>query len=67
MQSTLRKSIHVERVFGNFFLHIRQEKIKTTENPDGTLAPETPEIKANTADLDLKKDTDIGMSDLKKP
>jgi ubiquinol-cytochrome c reductase cytochrome b subunit len=44
-----------------------EEKIKTTENPDGTLVPETPEIKANTADLDLKKDTDIGMSDLKKP
>ena len=44
-----------------------EEKIKTTENPDGTLAPETPEIKANNADLDLKKDTDIGMSDLKKP
>ena len=41
--------------------------IKTTENPDGTLAPETPEIKANNADLDLKRDTDIGMSDLKKP
>ena len=44
-----------------------EEKIKTTENPDGTLAPDAPEIKANTADLDLKKDTDIGMSDLKKP
>ena len=44
-----------------------EEKIKTTENPDGTLAPETPEIKAKTADLDLKRDTDIGMSDLKKP
>ena len=44
-----------------------EEKIKTTENPDGTLAPETPEIKANNADLDLKKDTDIGMSELKKP
>ena len=44
-----------------------EEKIKTTENPDGTLAPETPEIKANNADLDLKRDTDIGMSDLKKP
>ena len=44
-----------------------EEKIKTTENPEGTLTPETPEIKANTADLDLKKDTDIGMSDLKKP
>ena len=38
-----------------------EEKIKTTENPDA------PEIKANNADLDLKKDTDIGMSDLKKP
>ena len=44
-----------------------EEKIKTTENPDGTLTPDAPEIKANTADLDLKKDTDIGMSDLKKP
>ena len=31
------------------------------------LAPDAPEIKAKTADLDLKKDTDIGMSDLKKP
>ena len=44
-----------------------EEKIKTTENPDATTAPDAPEIKANTADLDLKKDTDIGMSDLKKP
>ena len=28
---------------------------------------EPDEIKANTADLDLKKDTNSGMSDLKKP
>jgi hypothetical protein len=27
----IRKSIHIERVFGNFFLQIRQVKIKTTE------------------------------------
>jgi len=27
----IRKSIHVERVFGNFFLHIKQEKIKDPE------------------------------------
>ena len=44
-----------------------EEKIKTTENPDATVSPDAPEIKANNADLDLKKDTDIGMSDLKKP
>ena len=44
-----------------------EEKIKTTENPNSTAAPDAPEIKANTADLDLKKDTDLGMSDLKKP
>jgi hypothetical protein len=44
-----------------------EEKIKTTENPNATVAPDAPEIKANTADLDLKKDTDLGMSDLKKP
>ena len=44
-----------------------EEKIKTTENPDSTVSPDTPEIKANNADLDLEKDTDIGMSDLKKP
>jgi hypothetical protein len=37
-----------------------EEKIKTTKNPDA------PEIKTNTADLDLKKDTDTGISDLKK-
>ena len=36
-------------------------------NPDATVSPDAPEIKANNADLDLKKDTDIGMSDLKKP
>jgi len=44
-----------------------EEKIKTTENPNATVAPDASEIKANTADLDLKKDTDLGMSDLKKP
>ena len=44
-----------------------EEKIKTTENPNATAAPDTPEIKANTADLNLKKETDLGMSDLKKP
>ena len=44
-----------------------EEKIKTTENPDATVSPDAPEIKANNADFDLKKDTDIGMSDLKKP
>ena len=44
-----------------------EEKIKTTENPDSTVSPDAPEIKANNADLGLKKDTDIGMSDLKKP
>ena len=44
-----------------------EQKIKTTENPDSSLKPEAPEIKANNADLGLNKDTDIGMSDLKKP
>jgi len=44
-----------------------EEKIKTTENPNATASPDAPEIKANSADLDLKKDTDLGMSDLKKP
>ena len=42
-----------------------EEKIKTTENPDVNVSPDAPEIKANNADL--KKDADIGMSDLKKP
>ena len=42
-------------------------KIKTTENPDASLNPDAPEIKANNADLGLNKDTDLGMSDLKKP
>ncbi len=42
-----------------------EEKINSTE--DSTPKPDTPEIKANTADLDLKKDTNSGMSDLKKP
>ncbi len=42
-----------------------EEKIQSTE--DSTPKPDTPEIKANTADLDLKKDTNSGMSDLKKP
>jgi ubiquinol-cytochrome c reductase cytochrome b subunit len=44
-----------------------EEKIKTTENPDASLNPDAPEIKANNADLDLNKDTDLGISDLKKP
>ena len=43
-----------------------EEKIKTTENPNGPQS-DAPEIKANTADLDMKKDTDLGTSDLKKP
>ena len=43
-----------------------EEKIKTTENPNAQQS-DAPEIKANTADLNLKKDTDTGMSDLKKP
>ena len=43
------------------------KKIETTENPNPSTAPDAPEIKANNADLDMKKDTDIGMSDLKKP
>jgi len=43
-----------------------EEKIKTTENPN-TPQQDSPEIKANTADLDIKKDADLGMSDLKKP
>ena len=44
-----------------------EEKIKTTENPNSTANPDAPEIKANNADLGLNKDTDLGMSDLKKP
>ena len=44
-----------------------EEKIKTTENPDASLNPDAPEIKANNADLGLNKDTNLGMSDLKKP
>ncbi len=43
-----------------------EEKIKTTENPD-TPQQDAPEIKANTADIDMKKDTNLGTSDLKKP
>ena len=43
-----------------------EEKIKTTENPNAQQS-DASEIKTNTADLDLKKDTNIGMSDLKKP
>jgi len=43
-----------------------EEKIKTTENPN-TSKSDSPEIKANTADSSLKKDTDLGMSELKKP
>ena len=42
-----------------------EEEIKSTENP--TPKQDAPEIKANTADLDLKKDIDLGVSDLKKP
>jgi len=42
-----------------------EEKTKTTENP--TPKSDAPEIKAKSADLDLKKDSDLGMSDLKKP
>ena len=43
-----------------------EKKIQTAEN---STAPKSdaPEIKTNTADLDLKKDADLGMSDLKKP
>ena len=37
------------------------------ENQNPSTTPDAPEIKANNADLDMKKDTDIGMSDLKKP
>ena len=44
-----------------------EEKIKTTKNPNATVPPDTSEIKANTADSDLKKDSDLGMSELKKP
>ena len=47
--------------------HEEVKKIETTENPNPSTAPDAPEIKANNADLDMKKDTDIGMSDLKKP
>jgi ubiquinol-cytochrome c reductase cytochrome b subunit len=47
--------------------HEKVKKIETTENPNPSTAPDAPEIKANSADLDMKKDTDIGMSDLKKP
>ena len=43
-----------------------EEKIKTTENPN-TPQQDAPEIKANTADIDMKKDTNLGASDLKKP
>ena len=43
-----------------------EKKIQTGENPT-TPKSDAPEIKTNTADLDLKKDTDLGMSDLKKP
>jgi ubiquinol-cytochrome c reductase cytochrome b subunit len=35
--------------------------------PQQDTKPETPEIKANTADLATSKDSDLGTSDLKKP
>ena len=47
--------------------HEEVKKIETTENPNPSTTPDAPEIKANNADLGLKKDTDLGMSDLKKP
>ena len=43
-----------------------EEKVKTTENPNAS-KQDTPEIKANTADLDVKKEVNLGTSDLKKP
>ena len=43
-----------------------EEKIQTTPSPSEP-KENTPEIKANSADLDTPKDTSVGASDLKKP
>ena len=43
-----------------------EEKIQTIPNPSEP-KEDTPEIKANSADLNTPKDTSIGASDLKKP
>jgi ubiquinol-cytochrome c reductase cytochrome b subunit len=43
------------------------EKTAPTKTPEQVAKSETPEIKANTTDLGTNKDSDIGISDLKKP
>ena len=43
-----------------------EKKINTAENSNSP-EQDTPEIKPNTADLDIKKDVNLGTSDLKKP
>ena len=45
-----------------------QTKLSEEKLPQGQVGESvTPEIKANTAELDLDKDPNLGMSDLKKP
>ena len=45
-----------------------QTKLPEEKLPQGQVdEPVTPEIKTNTAELDLDKDPNLGMSDLKKP
>ena len=47
---------------------IDQTKLSDEKLPSGQIGESvTPEIKANTAELDLDKDPNLGMSDLKKP
>jgi ubiquinol-cytochrome c reductase cytochrome b subunit len=45
-----------------------QTKLPEEKSPQGQVVENmTPEIKTNTAELDLDKDPNLGMSDLKKP
>jgi len=47
---------------------IDQTKLPNEKLPHGQVGePVTPEIKTNTAELDLDKDPNLGTSDLKKP
>jgi ubiquinol-cytochrome c reductase cytochrome b subunit len=44
-----------------------EKPTSTTKAPEQVAKSETSEIKANTTDLGTNKDSDIGISDLKKP
>ena len=50
--------------YTSYWLPEENQKVFVDEH---ILNPDAPEIKANNADLGLNKDTDLGMSDLKKP